>query len=246
LQNQSDTELLLCVCRLDKVVLLVHCCVLQISCIQGTPPYPVSSRKLGVSQFQPWMLIVLTRTQLVLLSISNLLGAVLCLSRLCLPQGLEPTAKPPAKPAPKAAKPQLPQKPQFCTLRISVCFLLLMYTGVQVPAATHQWLTPGLFPIVNVHRCAGGSGDTPMAHTKMCEDQMNCAVHHVSEGQGEDAGQHARWEHATAKPRAPRMILSQSPDQILDRFLYYCCIYSCLSFGLRLAMNALMPVVRPL
>jgi len=200
----------------------------------------------SVSQFQPRMLIILTRTQLVLLSISNLLGAVLCLPRLCLPQGLEPTAKPPAKPAPKAAKPQLPQKPQFCTLRISVCFLLLMYTGVQVPAATHQWLTPGLFPIVNVHRCAGGSGDTPMAHTKMCEDQMNCAVHHVSEGQGEDAGQHARWEHATAKPRAPRMILSQSPDQILDRFLYYCCIYSCLSFGLRLAMNALMPVVRPL
>ena len=31
----------------------------------------------SVSQFQPWMLITLTRTQLVLLSISNLLGAVL-------------------------------------------------------------------------------------------------------------------------------------------------------------------------
>ena len=57
------------------------------------------------SQFQPWMLITLTRTQLVLLSISNLLGAVLCLPRLCLPQWLEPPAEPPAKPAPKAAKP---------------------------------------------------------------------------------------------------------------------------------------------
>jgi hypothetical protein len=50
----------------------------------------------SVSQFQQWMLIILTRTQLVLFS------AVLCLPRLCLPQGLEPTAKPPA---PKAAKP---------------------------------------------------------------------------------------------------------------------------------------------
>ena len=51
------------------------------------------------------MLIILTHTQLVLLSISNFLGAVLCLPRLCLPQMLEPTAKPPAKPAAKAAKP---------------------------------------------------------------------------------------------------------------------------------------------
>ena len=59
------------------------------------------------SQFQPWMLIIWTRTQLVLLSISNLLGAVLCLPRLCSPQGLEPTAKPPAKPR---AKP--PAKPR--------------------------------------------------------------------------------------------------------------------------------------
>ena len=33
-------------------------------------------------QFQPWMLIILTRTQRVLLSISILLGAVLCLPRL--------------------------------------------------------------------------------------------------------------------------------------------------------------------
>ena len=60
----------------------------------------------SVPQFQPWMLIILTRTQPVLLSISNLLGAVFCLPRLCLPQGLEPTANPPAKPAPKAAKPR--------------------------------------------------------------------------------------------------------------------------------------------
>jgi hypothetical protein len=34
-------EFLLCVCWLDKVVLLVHCCVLQISGIQGTPLHPV-------------------------------------------------------------------------------------------------------------------------------------------------------------------------------------------------------------
>ena len=39
------------------------------------------------------MLIMLIRTQLVLLSISNFLGAVLCLPRLSLLQELEPTAK---------------------------------------------------------------------------------------------------------------------------------------------------------
>ena len=44
LLTRLDTELLLCVCWLDKVVLLVHCCLLQISYIQGTPPYPVSFR----------------------------------------------------------------------------------------------------------------------------------------------------------------------------------------------------------
>ena len=69
------------------------------------------AQHVSVSLFQPWMLIILTQQQqLMLLSISNLLGAVLwavlCLPRLCLPQGLEPTAKPPAKPAPKAAKPR--------------------------------------------------------------------------------------------------------------------------------------------
>ena len=73
------------------MVLLVHCCGLQISCIQGTPPYPVSYRTLlQFFTFQPLMLVILTRTQLVLLSISNVLGAVLCLPRLCLPHGLEP------------------------------------------------------------------------------------------------------------------------------------------------------------
>ena len=43
-----DIVLLLCVCWLDKVVLLVHCCVLQLSCIQGTPMYPVSCRTLQI------------------------------------------------------------------------------------------------------------------------------------------------------------------------------------------------------
>ena len=64
------------------------------------------AEQFSVSQFQPCILSIWTRTQPVLLSISNLLGAVLCLPRLCLPQGLEPTAKPTAKPAPKAAKPR--------------------------------------------------------------------------------------------------------------------------------------------
>ena len=67
---------------------------------------PYHAEHFSVLQFQPWMLIILTRTKLMLLSIFNLLGAGLCLPRLYLPQGLEPTAKPPAKPAPKAAKPR--------------------------------------------------------------------------------------------------------------------------------------------
>ena len=66
---------------------------------------PRHAEHFSFSQFQPWMLIILTRTQLVLLSVSNVLGAVLCLPRLRLPQGLQPPAKPPAKPPPKAAKP---------------------------------------------------------------------------------------------------------------------------------------------
>ena len=57
-------------------VLLVHCCVLQISCSQGTTQYPISCRSLSFSQFQPWMLVILTCTHLVLLSIFNLQEAV--------------------------------------------------------------------------------------------------------------------------------------------------------------------------
>ena len=45
-------------------------------------------------KFQPWMLIILTRTQLVLLSISNVLGAVLCLPRLWAPQSAVLTTRP--------------------------------------------------------------------------------------------------------------------------------------------------------
>ena len=55
LLRRLHIELLLCVCWLDKVVLLMHCCVLQISCIQGTTLYPVSCRTLNFSQFQPCM-----------------------------------------------------------------------------------------------------------------------------------------------------------------------------------------------
>ena len=64
------------------------------------------------SQFQSSNLIILARTQLVLLSISNVLGAVLCLPKLWLPQGLEPPAKPSAKPAPNAAKPRAKPQPR--------------------------------------------------------------------------------------------------------------------------------------
>ena len=46
LLRRLDVELLLCVCWLDQVVLLVHCCVTQICCIQGTPLCPVSCRTL--------------------------------------------------------------------------------------------------------------------------------------------------------------------------------------------------------
>jgi len=60
-----DIELLLCVYWLDNAVILVHCCVLEISCIQGTKLYPVSCRTLS---FWQWMSIILTHTQLALLS----------------------------------------------------------------------------------------------------------------------------------------------------------------------------------
>ena len=58
LLRRFDIELLLRVCWLDKVVLLVHCCVLPISCIQGTTLYPASCRMLSFSQFPPWMSIL--------------------------------------------------------------------------------------------------------------------------------------------------------------------------------------------
>ena len=48
----------------------MNCCVLQISCIQ----VPCVMQNTSVLQFQPWMWIILTRTHLVLLSISNVPG----------------------------------------------------------------------------------------------------------------------------------------------------------------------------
>ena len=84
LLRRLDIELLLCVCWLDKVGLLVF----QISCIQGTTLYPVSCRTLSFSQCHPWMSIILTRTHLVLLSISHVQEAVLCLPRFWTPQSV--------------------------------------------------------------------------------------------------------------------------------------------------------------
>ena len=46
LRRRLHIDFLWCICRLDNVVLLVHCCVLQVSCIQGTPLCPVSCRTL--------------------------------------------------------------------------------------------------------------------------------------------------------------------------------------------------------
>ena len=46
---------------------LVHCCVLQISCIQDTALYPASCRTLSFSQFQPWMSIPVASVEHVLL-----------------------------------------------------------------------------------------------------------------------------------------------------------------------------------
>ena len=56
----------------------MHCCVFHISCIQGTVLDPVSCRPLSVSQFQPWMFSILTRTHLVRLSTSSIPKALLC------------------------------------------------------------------------------------------------------------------------------------------------------------------------
>ena len=58
----------------------VHFRFLASKALQRTLYY---TEHFSVSQFQPRMLIILTRTQLVLMSISNLLGAVLCLPRVC-------------------------------------------------------------------------------------------------------------------------------------------------------------------
>ena len=88
--RRLDVELLLCVCWLDKVVLLVHSCVLQISCIQSTPLYPVSYRTLSFSQLQPLMSIILTRTHLVLLSIFNVQEAGMSVLRVRTPLGPTP------------------------------------------------------------------------------------------------------------------------------------------------------------
>ena len=67
-----------------------------IACIQGTTLYPESCRRLSFSQFQPWILIPLTCTQLVLLSISNVQVAVLCLPRFWAPQSHPRPLSPPA------------------------------------------------------------------------------------------------------------------------------------------------------
>ena len=69
--GRLDIEVLLCVCCLDEVLLLVHCCVLQISCMEGTALSPVSCRTLSFSQFQPRMSTILMCGLLVLLSICN-------------------------------------------------------------------------------------------------------------------------------------------------------------------------------
>ena len=91
LLRRSDIELLLCVCLLDKVVLLVPCCVLQISGIHCTVYF---ADHFSFSQFPPWMLMILTCTQLVLLSISNVLVAVWCLPRFWTPQSAVLTTGP--------------------------------------------------------------------------------------------------------------------------------------------------------
>ena len=44
--SPRDIEVLLCVYWLNKVVLLVHCCVIGIYCIYGSALYPVSCRTL--------------------------------------------------------------------------------------------------------------------------------------------------------------------------------------------------------
>ena len=49
-----DVEVLLRVCWLDKVLLLVYCCVLQISCMEGTALHPVNSPAFTCIHLLPW------------------------------------------------------------------------------------------------------------------------------------------------------------------------------------------------
>ena len=65
------------------------------SCIQGTVLDPVSCRPLSFSQFQPWMLSILTRTHLVWLSISSVPKALLCLQRFWALQSVVLSIGPP-------------------------------------------------------------------------------------------------------------------------------------------------------
>ena len=93
--------------------LLVHCCVFQISCIQGTTPYPVSCRTLGFLQFHPWTSIILTRTELVLLLSCSVREAVLCLPRFWAPQSVVLTTGPSHMSAKSAAKPAAQVQPSL-------------------------------------------------------------------------------------------------------------------------------------
>ena len=54
----------------------------------------VSCKTLSFSQFQPCMCVILTHTHLLLLSISNLKLAVLCLPRFWAPQSMVLTTSP--------------------------------------------------------------------------------------------------------------------------------------------------------
>ena len=71
LLRRPDIELLLCVCWLDTLVLWVHCCVLHIFFL-ALHCTLYHAKHFSFSQFQPWVLIILTCTQLVLLSGSRL------------------------------------------------------------------------------------------------------------------------------------------------------------------------------
>ena len=47
--GRLDIEVLLCVCWLDEVLSLVHCCVLQTSRMEGTALYPVCRTLFAIS-----------------------------------------------------------------------------------------------------------------------------------------------------------------------------------------------------